>query len=345
MRTEPLHILLTWPMPDDAMRLIAQADSRVRVAKAAYVEPEARRDLRRKRQVAELAQQPFPIPQDFLEQARTAEVMYGLDFPTDLPKLAPKLKWVQLIGAGADHLPGGSGILESGIVVTSMGGFSSRNIAEYVLNAMLSHVKLSKAFVLAQPKKEWKRLGGDTLHGKTVGIVGLGRIGGFVAQFAKAFDMRVLACRRSPDAKAPQHADAVFSPERLSQMLPQCDFVVIATALTPETRGLIGEKALRAMKTSALLINVARGEVVDEPALIRALREGWIAAAHLDVFQHEPLPPENPLWDMPNVTITPHSSAVMPGFAQEGVKVFIEQIRRYLAGEPLRYVVDRQKGY
>ncbi len=324
---------------------MAQADPCVRVVRAQYVEPEARRDLRRKGLIGELARHPFAPSNEFIEHARIAEVMYGFDFPTDVPKMAPRLKWVQLIGAGADHLSGGSGLFESDILVTKLGGPSLRNIAEYVMNAMLSHVKLTKTYILAQPKKEWTRLSGDTIGGKTVGIVGLGRIGSFVAQFSKAFDMRVLACRRSFDGAPQPNVDEVFPTDRLLEMLPLCDFVVVATALTPETRGLIGERELRAMKKTALFINIARGEVVDEPVLIRALSEGWIAAAHLDVFQQEPLPPESPLWEMPNVTMTPHSSAAMPGLAIGRLHIFAEQIRRYLAGEPLLYVVDKKKGY
>lgn len=345
MRKEPLIIHIAWPLKDDAMELIAKSDPRVRVAKATYVEPESRRDLRRKGHLDELAKESFPISKEYLDLARTAEVMYGFDYPTDLPKLAPKLKWVQLIGAGADHLKRYSGLFQSNVTVTALGGFSSRNVAEYAMSAILGHVKASKGYVLAQPKKQWNRLSTDTVYGKTVGIIGLGRIGGFVAQFSKAFDMRVLACRRSAEKQPPGNVDAVYAPERLLEMLPLCDFVIVATALTPETHGLIGEPQLRAMKKTALIVNIARGEVVREQALIKALSEGWIAAAHLDVFEHEPLPPEDPLWDMPNVIVTPHSSVMMHAFAEKGVRFFIEQIQRYLAGEPLLYVVDKQKGY
>ncbi|MBM4406176.1 MAG: D-2-hydroxyacid dehydrogenase [Chloroflexi bacterium] len=345
MRTDPLRVVCTWPVKDDEMKVIAGADPCVRVTQAPYVEPEARRDLRRKGALDEIAGQPFPPSAEFLEQVKTAEVVYGLDFPTGFPKLAPKLKWVQILGAGTDHLPGGSGLFESSIIVTKLGGPSLPNIAEYVMSAMLDHVKLSKAYILNQPKMQWTRLPTDTLAGKTVGIVGLGRIGGFVARFSKAFSMRVLASRRTMGGAPEPDVDALYPPNRLLEMLPQCDFIVVATALTPETRNLIGERELRAMKRSALLINVARGEVVDEPMLIRALKEGWIAAAHLDVFQQEPLPPSSPLWDMPNVTITPHASAVMPGLTAGRMQIFAEQIRRYLAGEPLMYVVDKKKGY
>ncbi len=345
MRTDLLRIVCTWPLKDDELQIIAQADQRVRVAQAPYVEPEAMRDLRRKGLLDELARQPFAPSSEFLELVRTAEVIYGLDFPTGFPKLAPKLKWVQVMGAGTDHLPGGTGLFESDVIITKLGGPSLPNIAEYVMHAMLSHVKLSKAYLLAQPKRQWTRMVGDSLAGKTVGIVGLGRIGVFVARFAKAFSMRVLASRRTIGGAPQPNVDVLYPSDKLGEMLPQCDFVVVATALTPETRNLIGEPELRAMKKSALLINIARGEVVDEPVLIRALQEGWIAAAHLDVFQQEPLPPSSVLWDMPNVTITPHASAAMPGLAMGRMHIFAEQIRRYLAGEALLYVVDKKKGY
>ena len=167
-------------------------------------------------------------------------------------------------------------------------------------------------------QRTWTRLPMDTLMGKTLGIIGLGRIGSDTALLAKPFGMRILASKRTPSSELPPNVDQLYPADALREMLPQCDFV---------------------------LINVARGAVVDEEALIRALKEGWIAGAGLDVFEHEPLPPESPLWDMPNVLVTPHASAAVARYAYHAAQFFARNLRRYVAGEPLENIVDKSKGY
>ncbi len=341
---QAVNVLFTWRVPEEFMGIAAGVDPRVRVAAAPYIEPEERRDLRRKGRLSELDSYPVAVPQELRDRLREADVIYGLDFPNGLPSLAPRLRWVQLIGAGADHLAG-TGLMESQVTITSTGGFSSRNIAEYCINLMLCHVKHTKEYILAQPAKGWNRIFVDSLAGKTVGIVGYGRIGSMVARFAKAFDMGVLAVRRTPAPEPPPHVDRMYAASGLVSMLPLCDFVVISVALTPETRQLIGQRELGMMKPSAYLINVARGEVVDEEALVEALRDGRIAGAGLDVFKVEPLPPGSPLWEMPSVIVTPHSSAAIANYASHAARYFAENLTRFMSGQPLMNVVDKRKGY
>lgn len=341
---DPVNVLVTWRVPEEATDIIRTMEPRARIARALYAEPEERRDLRRKGRLDELDRYPAPVAPELIEHLKEAEVVYGLDYPNGMPALAPRLRWVQMIGAGIDHLRG-TGLLESDVVITAMGGFTSRNIAEYCLNLMLGHVKRTKAYILAQPRKRWDRLFVESLAGRTAGIVGYGRIGSETARLCKAFGMRVLATRRTPSAEPPPHVDAMFPSTQLARMLPECDFVVLAVALTPETRRLIGAGELRLMKRTAYLINVARGEVVDEQALVEALREGWIAGAGLDVFEQEPLPPESPLWDMPNVIVTPHSSAAIANYAEHAARYFAENLRRFIEGQPLMNVVDKTRGY
>jgi len=158
--------------------------------------------------------------------------------------------------------------------------------------------------------------------------------------------MRVVAVRRSATGREiPPAVDALYPADRLAEMLGESDFLVVAVALTPETQKLIGERELRAMKPNAYIINIARGSVIDEAALTRALKEGWIAGAGLDVFEKEPLPPESELWTLPNVILTPHVAGVMPDYNARAAEVFCKNLRRYLAGQPLINVIDRTRGY
>jgi D-2-hydroxyacid dehydrogenase (NADP+) len=185
-------------------------------------------------------------------------------------------------------------------------------------------------------------------HGKTLGIIGLGGIGSEVARLARAVGMRVLATRRSVSA-AQQHAqgvDELLPPSALSTLLAQSDFVALCAQWTPETDKLIGAAELRRMKATAYLINVARGELIDQPALITALREGWIAGAALDVYGGEFTgPPPEELWQLPNVLITPHTSSGTDVSLAKGLEVFCENLRRYLTGQPLLNVINWERGY
>jgi phosphoglycerate dehydrogenase-like enzyme len=277
------------------------------------------------------------------------------------PERAPRLRWVQLLSAGADHAidhPLWSG----GVIFTTTSGIHAIVIGEYVLALMLAWSQRLPALIDRQRRAEWpddrfELFAPQELRGAIVGIVGYGSIGREVGRLASAFGMRVLALQRSsdpadhgytvPGAGDPEGVipERFYRRQELREMLPECDYVVLGVPLTDATQNLIGPDELRAMRPSAFLVNIARGGVVDEPALIRALQEGWIAGAGLDVFAHEPLPADSPLWGMDNVILSPHIAGSTPRYFDRAVDVFAENLRRYLAGEPLINRVDRVMGY
>jgi phosphoglycerate dehydrogenase-like enzyme len=191
---------------------------------------------------------------------------------------------------------------------------------------------------------DWGEFRLDELTDRTLGIVGLGGIGSEVAARAKAFGMRVIATRQRPEMPA-ENADEVRAADELAWLLRESDFVALCAALTPATRHLIGAEQLRQMRSTAYLINIGRGSLIDESALVTAVQEGVIAGAGLDVFEEEPLPAESPLWDMPNVTITPHEAGSSPRSHERFMALFCENLRRYVAREPLLNVVDKTAGY
>lgn len=309
----------------------------------------------------EVAQVTCKTPEDMLPLLGEPEVLYTYHANFS-PEQAPRLRWVQLSSAGADHLLD-KPIMHSDMAITTASGIHAVPIAEYVFGSMLAFARRFHIYLPMQQKHEWPKgrwsalLGGE-LRGATIGIIGYGSIGREIGRLAKAFGMRVLASKRNParredagyrvpgagDARM-EYVDRVFGPDELSEMVSACDYVVVALPLTPETRGLVSESVIRAMKPTAYFVNISRGEVVDEEALIRALREGNIAGAGLDVFWQEPLPPDSPLYDLPNVILTPHISGATGAYNDRATDLFAENLRRYLAGEPLLNLVNKTAGY
>ncbi len=256
---------------------------------------------------------------------------------------AGSLKWIHSIGAGVDGILTPD-VLESKVVVTSSSGIHREPISEHVLAFMLSFVRSFHTFARQQMRKEWKRAELRELAGKTLGIIGLGEIGSEIAMKAKVFRMRVLAVKRTPGEK-PTSVDELWTQDRLKDLLGNSDFVVLSLPLTPETRGFIGEPELRAMRKSAYFINISRGKIVQEAKLIQALREEWIAGAGLDVFEEEPLPANSPLWEIPNVIITPHVAGSNPQYTERAMAIFEENLKRFLKGDELLNLVDKRLGY
>lgn len=288
-----------------------------------------------------------PLPGGELDDIlRDTEVLFCARIPRDLPARAPRLRWVQTLAAGVEHMlvPG---ILADGVVLTNASGTHAIAIAEYVLGSMIMFVKMMPKFFAQQQKKEWRFDTPARLHGKTMGVVGLGSVGEEVARLARAFGMTVVASRRSQPAPASGvgYAHELLPVGDLHQLLARSDFVALCTPLTPQTTGLIGEAELRAMKPTAYLINISRGGVVDEAALVRALHEGWIAGAALDVVATEPLPQDSELWGMPNVILTPHVAGVFLDMRIETTDLFCRNLKRYVEGQELFNVVDRIRGY
>jgi phosphoglycerate dehydrogenase-like enzyme len=278
------------------------------------------------------------------ELAPRVEVVIGMLPLADLRAL-PKLRWLQQTGAGADWLLRAPEIAASELILTNASGVHAIPIAEHILALMFVLSRRMHRFVKAQLSHEWFRRGRlGELDGATLGIVGVGAIGAKTAEKARGLGMRVLGLRRNA-AKSCPHVERMYGPDGLGELLAQSDWVAVAAALTPETRHLIGENELRQMKPSAYLINIARGSVIDETALIRALQEERIAGAGLDVFEREPLPSDSPLWDMRNVVITPHFAGMTPHYSTRVIEIFCDNLRRYQRNEPLRNVVDKQLAY
>lgn len=245
----------------------------------------------------------------------------------------PGLRWFHSFSAGVDH-PAFRLLLERGVLLTNSTGASSPSIAQYVLAMMLRTVKPLDAWAVAQRERRWQPIPGDELTGKTAGIVGVGHIGGEVARLAQAFGMHVIGSRRRQ--QRPRHVDELVAPERLHDLLARADFVVLSLPLSSQTERLIGVHELRAMRPNAWLINISRGQVVNEDALVRALQERWIAGACLDVFQEEPLPRDHELWSLPNAIVTPHNSGWSPRNVERATQIFLDNLARFVAGRPLR---------
>ena len=322
---------------------IAAVDSRIEVVYAPYVDAGAR-EFMRSYQGGDM----MAVEKDtgeFYRRVGEAEVIFGTGLPENILELAPKLKWVHAYAAGVDSLAG-TGLLENGVALTSSKGINGPPIAEFCLMFMLMNEKDMVKRVGAQTRREWTRYSNGLLAGKTVGVIGLGTIGSSVAQRAAACDVRVLAARRTyVPGQAVPNVDQVFPSHRLNDMLAECDYVVVAVSLTGETRGMIGQDQFDAMKPGAFFINVSRGEVVDEAALLASLNNGRLGGAALDVFTQEPLPDDSEFWGLPNVIVTPHNTGGLNDYNDRATRFFCENLRRYLDGQPLESPIDPVKGY
>ncbi|SDF35472.1 D-2-hydroxyacid dehydrogenase [Sporolituus thermophilus] len=255
---------------------------------------------------------------------------------------APKLKWVHALSAGVENLVFPE-IQASSVILTNSRGIHGIPVSEHVLALMLAFTRGLNRLIRQQTEKRWKRVPTDELHEKTIGIVGLGSIGREIAKKAKGLGMNVLATKREMTTEI--FVDKLYTPDRLVDMLAQSDFVVVALPQTEETREYFRLEHFEAMKRTAYFINIARGTVVREADLVTALEQGLIQGAGLDVFEHEPLPENSPLWDMPNVIITPHLAALSPYYLDRAVKLFADNLARFCQGGEMFNVVDKQKGY
>ena len=268
-----------------------------------------------------------------------AEILYAWKFPPHLLANASRLRWIQAMGAGVESFLAPD--LPARVIVTRATGMFGAWMAEYTLGWCAWVTQRMEPVREAQRQRLWLPFVPDALHGRTLTIIGLGDIGRAIARAGTALGMRVIGVSRS--GKKERGVAAVFRPSAIASALRQADFVVIVLPLSGETRGLIGEAELRAMKPSGWLVNIGRGAVINEAALVRALGAGQIAGAILDVFETEPLPPGHPLWTLPNVVITPHIAG--PSVPAEIAPVFNDNLRRYLAGRRLRHLVNRSRGY
>jgi phosphoglycerate dehydrogenase-like enzyme len=337
--TTPVHVLVTEPFERDLIRKLEEISERL----AVHVHP---------------AKKAEEIPAALLAQV---EVLYTARALPE-PSTAPHLKWVQLHLAGIDRVAGHP-LLQSGVVVATLSGAAAPQVAEYVLMMMLALGHRLPQLAENQTRKEWprdrwERFSPIELRGATVGLLGYGSIGREVARLCQTLGAKVLATKRDamnpaddgymPEAlgdPAGEWPSRIYPPQAAARMLSECDFLVVCVPLTEETRGWVNGGLLQACKRGAFLIDVSRGGVVVGEAVVEALREGRLQGAALDVFANEPLDAESPLWNAPNVVLTPHIAGDSQEYFVRAMDLFAENMQRYLAGQPLLNRVETRRGY
>ena len=259
--------------------------------------------------------------------------------------LATRARWVHTLSAGVEHVLSPE-IVASPMPLTNGRGVFRRPLAEWAVGAMLHFMYDFRRLVRQQEAGVWADFDIEELGDKVIGIVGYGEIGRAVAERAKPFGCKILALRRKPENSASDPLiDRAYAPAQIDEMLSACDFVVAAAPATPQTRGMIGAEQITALKQSAVVINIGRGPVIDEAALIAALESKKIRGAALDVFTVEPLPPGHAFYKMQNVLLSPHSADHTAGWRDRAVQFFLDNFERFAKGEPLENVVDKHAGY
>jgi len=274
------------------------------------------------------------------------EIVVGA-LPPDRVLALPRLRWFQQWAAGADWLADCPEASERDFLLTSASGIAAAVVVEQVFGYLISFTRRLREAWAAQRDRAWRKPLPDQcgeLAGKTLLVAGLGAIGARVVQVARGFDMRVVGVRRHPSVPA-RGVDRVGGPHDLAELLPDADVVVAALPHTRETLHFFSAAAFARMKSGALFVSTGRGKVVDEAALIGALRGGRLAGAGLDVYEREPLPADSPLWTMESVIMTPHQGAAFPARFERTMALFIDNLARFAAGEALRNLVDKRRGY
>jgi phosphoglycerate dehydrogenase-like enzyme len=347
---DPVRVAIAVPLEPELVEPIRAADPRVEVAYAPDLLPPVRYPNDH-RGVDDFARAPGD-ERRWWEMIAAAEVLYGIpgDSPEGLAgavRRSPGLRWVQTTSAGAGEQVASAELSADDlrrVTVTSAAGIHAGPLAEFALLGLLAFARGLPRLLADQRARRWGHYTVDELSGRTLLIVGLGQIGEEVARLAAAFGMRVIGVNRSGTADSP-HVDEVRRTSALHECLPRADAIVIAAPLTEETAGLIDAAAIARMRPGAILVNVGRGGVVDEVALIEALRSRRIAGAALDVFASEPLPSDSPLWELPNVLVSPHTAGLSAREDERIVSLFVENLGRYLRGEQLRNRVDPELLY
>jgi phosphoglycerate dehydrogenase-like enzyme len=287
--------------------------------------------------------------EDFSKAACGATVIFNWSGSLPLLRkvflMSPNLRWVHSFAAGVDRTLFPE-LVAGPVPLTNGTGVFSASLGEFTLSAILYFAKDFRRMVRNQMAGVWEQFDIIPIEGQTVGIVGYGDIGRAVASRAKAMGMRVLAVRRHvPRDSRDDYAEEIFAPEQLVAVLPRCDYIAVTAPLTPETRGMLGEREFAAMRKTAVVINVGRGPVIDERALIAALSERRIKGAAVDVFDEEPLPAGHPFYRLENVLLSPHCADHTPDWMDNAMKFFLDQYARFRKGEPLLNIVDKRLGY
>ena len=270
-----------------------------------------------------------------------ADILFDFDHThrEDLPQLALNLKWIQTTSAGIGQFVKSYGYDKHGWIFSTASGVHARPLAEFCLMAMLMFVKNYVRMDQLKRTRTWQRFNNTELSKQTVGIIGLGKIGSDIARICKLFGMRVIGSRRSVHRQV-DNVDRLYAPRQIDEILPQVDFLILCTPHTPETDGLLNAKRIGMLKPGAVLINIARGAIVDQEALTQALQDGRLAGAALDVTDPEPLPADDPLWQMPNVIISHHSASTADTENSKLTDLFIRNLHNYLADKPLENLLD-----
>ncbi len=334
-----INVLITQPFPESLIERLAAVSPQLKIH-------------------VHHAQSAEDLPEELLPEI---EILYTLSALPE-PEAAPRLRWVQLHLTGVDHVAEHD-LMHSEVMVTTMSGASVPQIAEFALMCMLALSRRLSIMIDDVADVRWmgerfKRYRSFELRGSTLGIIGYGSIGREVARLGRAFGASVLATKNDlkklkdegyvleglgdPEAELP---DRLYPPQAAGSMVSECDFIVVTVPLTPQTRGLVDAKVFEMMKPTAYLIDVSRGGVVDHGALVEALNEKRLAGAALDVYPVEPLPESSPLWNMPNVILSPHVAGASEKYNERAVDLFIENLHRYRAGRPLLNLYDPERMY
>jgi phosphoglycerate dehydrogenase-like enzyme len=342
----PVTVLIASPLePEHAARIAAIEGVRVLFYPALLPQPRYQADHTAPLRRSENDERRW---REYLAQA---EVLFDFDHTNldSLKDLIPRVKWIQATSTGIGQLLVRTGLIDTPITFTTARGTHARPLADFVQMSILWFAKGGFRMIRDQAAHRWERYCGRDLTGMTAGLVGFGSIGREVAVRCRAMGMRVVATKRtaapSAGSESSDLVDAFVPLSDLPALVRQADFLVLAVPHTSETERLIGKRELDAVKPGAMLINIARGVVVDEQAMIAALQEGRLGGVALDVFAKEPLPTDSPLWDMPNVLVSPHSASTIDSENARLTDLFCENLRRYLRGEALINVFDKEKLY
>ncbi len=344
MADDLLRVLIASPLEPQHVARIAAADPRVSVLYEPGLLPVPRYPADHTGVPRELAAAELDA---WAALRRQADVSFDFDWqaPADMVANCPRLRWVQGTSAGIGGFLDRTGLAGTGLVFTTAAGVHGVPLAEFALLGLLYFAKGMPALAGAKAARHWQRYAGSQVAGSRALLVGLGGAGRAVARLLAAAGVEVCGTGRPGRRYDVPGVASYVASDQLHQVLPEVDALVLACPLTEQTRGLIGAAELALMRQGSVLVNISRGPVVDEEALVGALRAGHLGGACLDVFATEPLPAESPLWDMPNVIVSPHSAATVA--AENGLltDLFIDNLQRWLAGKPLRNTYDRAAGY
>jgi glyoxylate/hydroxypyruvate reductase A len=337
-------LIASWLDPRHAERIAATEPERIEL----IYEPDL---LPTTRYEADHHGPPRPLSPEQLsrwrDHLRRAEVAFEFDWerPEELLQRAPRLRWVQATSSGIGPLIEHLGLAGSPLVITNAAGIHAQPLAEFVLLAALHFAKDMPRLNTWKAERHWERFCGEEVLGSRMTLIGLGRVGSRIAELSSAIGMTVTGHRRTSGGQAPPGVGRVVDAAGLDEALPQTDILVIAAPDTPETTNLVDRRRLSLLPAHAVVVNVGRGSIIDEPALIEMLQSGGLRGAALDVFANEPLPADSPLWAMPNVIVSPHSASTVTHENDRLVDIFIENLHRYLDGRPLINLFDHGRKY